>query len=53
MRPGRAAGIRAELEARCAALQPVLLPLGDALPDAPDALAARFVSPAARTSTSS
>jgi serine O-acetyltransferase len=41
--PRSAAGIRAELEARCAALQPVLLPLGDALPDAPGALAGRFV----------
>jgi serine O-acetyltransferase len=42
--PRSAAGIRAELEARCAALRPVLLPLGDALPDEPDTLAARFVS---------
>jgi serine O-acetyltransferase len=42
--PRSAAEIQEELEARCAALQPVLLPLGDALPDAPEALAARFVA---------
>jgi serine O-acetyltransferase len=36
--------VRTELEARCAALRPVLLPLGDALPESPDVLASRFVS---------
>ncbi|HEX5828006.1 MAG TPA: serine O-acetyltransferase EpsC [Candidatus Limnocylindrales bacterium] len=41
--PRTPAGIRAELEARCAALVPVLLPMGDALPDRPEAIAARFV----------
>jgi serine O-acetyltransferase len=41
--PRTPAGIRAELEARCAALTPVLLPLGGALPDRPEAISTRFV----------
>jgi serine O-acetyltransferase len=41
--PRTPAGIRAELLARCDALRPVLRPLGDALPDSPEALAGQFV----------
>lgn len=41
--PRATAEIRAELEARCAALRPVLAPLEDSLPATPDALVSRFV----------
>jgi len=41
--PRTPAGIRAELEARCRALTPVLAPLRAHLPDSPDALAERFM----------
>jgi serine O-acetyltransferase len=40
--PRTPAGIRAELEARCNALVPVLAPLRDKLPDTPEALAHTF-----------
>lgn len=42
--PRTPAGIRAELEARCSALKPVLRPIEDHLPEPADALAARFVA---------
>jgi serine O-acetyltransferase len=41
--PRTSAGIRAELEARCRALTPVLAPLRDRLPASPDAYAERFL----------
>jgi serine O-acetyltransferase len=41
--PRSPAVVREELERRCAALRPVLLPLRDALPDDPGGLASRFV----------
>ncbi len=40
--PRTPAGIHAELDARCKALLPVLLPLGDKLPASPDELARAF-----------
>ncbi len=40
--PRTPAGIHAELEARCRALVPLLAPLRDALPDAPEALSHAF-----------
>ena len=41
--PRTPAGIRAELEARCRALTPVLAPLREKLPASPDQLAERFM----------
>jgi serine O-acetyltransferase len=41
--PRTPTGIRAELEARCRALTPVLAPLRDRLPASPDALAEKFL----------
>ena len=41
--PRTPAGIRAELEARCRALTPVLAPLREKLPSSPDELAERFM----------
>ena len=42
--PRSPAVVRSELEARCSALRPVLLPLGDDLLDTPEAIARRFVA---------